>query len=139
MNEVSVPFTLDELWFLQSVIRHDMAGAFENWEMPPVSIDLNDQIAEAILLCEDGADEAHLVLSRHSCLVIDYCVDASARDINGKPIGRNILLKSFRARMQIKDGDSPLYNIVEEPHRNADEVAAKLHEWGQYQQEATDA
>jgi hypothetical protein len=46
------------------------------------------------------------LLGRHECLVLDYNVPATAKDANGKPIGRSVLLKSFRARAQLEDSFS---------------------------------
>lgn len=109
---------------LQSAIRHEISQ-LEQWKFPPASLDLNDQIAECLLRCHEYslADSA-LMLSRGDCLVIDYCVPQTAKSAAGVPIGKNILIKSFRARMQLLDG-----NILaaEEPASpSAADVCAQL-------------
>jgi len=103
----SAVFTVEELWMLQSAIRHEVAQ-LEQWKFPPASLDLNDQIAECLLRCQDyGLAEGALILSRGDCLVIDFCVPQTAKSPAGLPVGKNILLKTFRARKQIAEGDSP--------------------------------
>ncbi len=103
----SAVFTVEELWMLQSAIRHEVAQQ-EQWKFPPASLDLNDQIAECLLRCQEySLSESALLLSRGDCLVIDYCVPQTAKSPAGVPVGKNILLKSFRARKQIFEGDSP--------------------------------
>jgi hypothetical protein len=107
MNEqltASVVFTVEELWMLQSAIRHEVAQ-MEQWKFPPASLDLNDQIAECILFChEHSLTEGALVLSRGDCLVIDYCVPQSAKTASGAPIGKTILMKSYKARVDLAQG-----------------------------------
>ena len=104
-NTASAVFSVEELWMLQSSIRHEIAQ-LEQWKFPPASLDLNDQVAECLLRCHEySLSEGPLVLSRGDCLVIDYCVPQTAKSPSGVPIGKNILIKSFRARMQLIDGD----------------------------------
>jgi hypothetical protein len=101
---VSVVFSLDELWLMQACIRHECPQA-EQWKFPPASLGLNDSIAAAILLCEEqDQQEAALLVGRHDCLVIDFNVPANAKDANGKPVGKAVLLKSFQSRRQLEDG-----------------------------------
>jgi len=108
----TVVFTCEELWLLQSVIRHE-APQQEQWKYPPASLELNDQIAQALLLCEEhGLDEAALLLTMEDALVIDYCVPQSAKSPSGLPIGKNILMKSFAVRREIEQG---LSATAEEP------------------------
>jgi len=51
------------------------------------------------------------MLGRHDCLVTDYNVPLTAKDADGKPIGKPVLLKSFRARRELEGplviSDSP--------------------------------
>lgn len=103
---------MEELWLLQSVVRHEVPQV-DQWNFPPASVDLNDQIAEAIVLCdENGLNEAALLLARGDTLVIDYCVPQSAKSIAGVGIGKSILLKSFRARKALETNEMP---SAEEP------------------------
>lgn len=100
-------FTIEELWLLQSVIRHELPQ-LDQWKFPPASIDLNDQIAETLLLCEENnLSEAALLLSRGDTLVIDYCVPQNAKSASGLPVGKNVLMKSFRARRALESGFLP--------------------------------
>jgi hypothetical protein len=112
VQTASALFTIEELWLLQSAIRHEVAQG-DTWKFPPASIELNDQIADALVLCEENRlDDAALLLTRGDCLVIDYCVPQTAKSAAGVPIGKNVLLKSFKARRIIEQGDSP---FSEEP------------------------
>lgn len=105
-------FTSEELWLLQSVVRHELPQ-LDQWKFPPASLDLNDQIARALVFCdENDCSEAALILSRGDCLVIDYCVPQGAKSAAGVPIGKHVLMKSFLARRSIVDGELP---IAEEP------------------------
>ena len=102
MKRAVVPFDLAELWLLQQHVRHEMQGLRE-WEAPPASLELNDRIAGAILLLEEtGEGEAAFELAFGDCLVIDYVIPASAKDVDGKLIGKRILLKTYEARRQIQ-------------------------------------
>lgn len=117
-------FTCEELWLLQSVIRHEVAQQ-EQWKYPPASFELNEQVAESLLRCEAfGIDEAALLLTMEQALVIDYCVPQSAKSPSGVPIGKNILMKSFVVRKEIEEG---LSATAEEPGTpSASEVRERL-------------
>ena len=105
-------FSSEELWLLQSVVRHEIPQ-IDQWKFPPASVDLNDQIAQAIVFCEENqCSEAALILSRGDCLLIDYCVPQGAKSVSGVAIGKQVLMKSFRARRSIEDGDIP---VADEP------------------------
>ena len=97
-------FSQDELWLLQASIRHEMPQ-HDQWRIPPASAELNDQIAESILRCEElGLGEAALLLAWDDCLAIDYCVPQAAKSASGMPVGKSVLLKSYRARKAIREG-----------------------------------
>ena len=97
-----VCFSLDELWLLQQYVRHEMQGGRE-WEAAPASLDLNDRIAGSILMLEETSEaEAAFELTFRDCLAVDCTVPASAKDVDGKPIGKKILLKTFEARRQLQ-------------------------------------
>jgi hypothetical protein len=123
---VTAVFTCEELWLLQSVIRHEVAQQ-EQWKFPPASLELNDMVAESLLRCEEfGIDEAALLLNMEQALVIDYCVPQSAKSPSGVPIGKNILLKSFMVRREIEQG---LSATAEEPGSpSASEVQERLRQ-----------
>lgn len=108
-------FTMEELWLLQSAIRHEVPQ-HEQWRTPPGNPDLNDQVAESILRCEELAlSEAAVVLTWDDCLAIDYCVPQAAKSPGGLPIGKSVLLKSYRARKAIRSGESEAATVAEEP------------------------
>lgn len=102
VDTVTVRFTSSELWLLQIVVRHEILG-MAAWKNPPAGQALNDAICEAILFCEDtGATEAFLMLNWSDCLAIDFLVPSQAKDVNGVPVGRDILLKTYRARAELR-------------------------------------
>ena len=107
-----VPFSLEELWVLQGTIRHEQAQPWQgSW--PAYNLDLNGKIARAILFCIDYEQEfAQVVLTKGDTLAIDYCVSKDIKDANGKPVGKKILEKVFRARLAIEDGNEL---VVDEP------------------------
>ena len=119
-------FTDEELWLLQSVIRHETAQQ-EQWRIPPAGLALNDQVAESILRCDElGLCEAALILTYEDCLVIDYCVPQSAKAASGVAIGKQVLMKSFRARRAIQGGD---FDTADEPvSLSGDELQERLRE-----------
>lgn len=117
-------FTCEELWLLQSVIRHEAAQG-EQWRYPPASLDLNDQVAESLLRCEELAiDEAALILTMADALAIDFCVPQSAKSPSGVAIGKSIIMKAFRVRRAIQEGNEA---VAEEPGTlTASEVQERL-------------
>jgi hypothetical protein len=99
-----VTFTLEELWLLQSKVRHEMSGQ-DQWKIPPTSQELNDQIATGILFCEEnGQPEACLSLSLDDCFAIDYAVPQEAKSSGGSPLGKPVLRKAFAARVALRVG-----------------------------------
>ena len=91
----AVTFDIEELWLLQSAIRHESPDEWAG-SYPPTSVDLNDQIAAALA---SGDKEAVLILTRADLFAIDYTVPQHAKDRAGNLIGFAILLKSFKARL----------------------------------------
>ncbi len=120
-------FNTDELWLLQSAIRHEMAQQ-EQWKHPPVSVALNDHVADALVRCEDaGIDEAALLLTRADCLAIDYHVSQGAKSPGGVAIGKQVLMKSFRARRELDEGSQP--TVAEPAQPSRDELVDQLKRW----------
>ena len=105
IETASVVFDLNELWIMRAYVRHELPN-IEQWRAyPPVSLDLNDNIAAAILFCvENDEPEAALLLSRGDCLAIDYLIPQDAKSPDGKPIGKPLLLKTFAARRVLAGG-----------------------------------
>lgn len=100
----STLFTLGELWYMRSVCRHESADQ-GNWKAPPTSLEFNNCISEAILMCEENKiEEVYILLSMRDCLLLDYVVDQGAKDVKGILVGKPILLKSFAARRHLTGG-----------------------------------
>lgn len=94
-------FSLEELWLLQAKVRHEMAQQGE-WKAPPASLGLNEQVAMAILFCEEnGQPDACLELSLEDCLLLDYVIPQEAKDAQGAAIGKSVLRKAFRSRARL--------------------------------------
>jgi hypothetical protein len=125
MFPVSITFTLDELWLMQRVIRHE--DDHDRWRFPPASYELNDAVAYAIVSCSRwGQQEWTLELDLRQLMAIDYCVPQDAKDVNGKLLGKSILLKSFEARHPCP--------VVELP---SEEQLAALAAWKEKQNAST--
>lgn len=123
----SAIFTTEELWLLQSAIRHEIAQ-LDSWRFPPASLALNDQIADAIVRCdENGLAEAAILLTRGDCLVIDHNVPQTAKSPAGAAIGKSVLMKSFRARREIDEGRWPPPSDHAEPNRA--ELEERIEQW----------
>lgn len=128
-ERVSVTFDTSELWLLRGCVRHELVNQ-DTWKYPPASADLNDQIAEALyhvetLALTDGA----LRLSWGDLLVLDYTIPQDAKDVNGKPIGRSILVKSFAARAQLRRGYP--YPEVQAQEPSKSEIQQRLRAKGE--------
>jgi hypothetical protein len=106
----------DQLWFLRSRVRHESADQ-DKWKAPPSDVDLNRQIADAILRCEEvDLPGAWLELSKQDCLLIDYVTDQDAKGSDGRPIGRPLLLATFAAYRELEEGPMP---TAEDPDEEA--------------------
>lgn len=104
IDTTPVTFTLDELWFLQSLVRHEIPQPPE-WKFPPASLDLNDAIADAIVSStQQGLKEFTLLLSRGDLLVLDAVVPNSYKDAAGKNVGKDMLLRTFIGRRRLSEG-----------------------------------
>lgn len=139
MIEVPITLSLDELWLCRSLVRHAMPGV-EQWNgPPPASIDLNSQICEAILVCEESIEDAKtllctpvreytILLSKADCLILDYVVPQDAKTSSGKAIGKEILLKVMAARRALDGG---FLAAAEEP--TVVDMDERLEEWNKVQ------
>ena len=140
MNEVGVTFSLDQLWALNDLIRHESSDG-RAWAFPPVSLSLNEKVADAILICEESRPfpesqtsptnlptitEYTIELSHGDCLCIDYNVRQGMKTPGGVAIGKQILLKAFAARREITDG---IFATAEEPARSSESIEARMAEW----------
>ncbi|KKK82837.1 hypothetical protein LCGC14_2799400 [marine sediment metagenome] len=119
--EVTVIFSLAELWCLTDFIRHEIENR-ENWSYPPASKELNTEIALAIASCDENKlDEYTLLLSEGDMLVIDYHIRAAHKTPEGAK-GKDILLKLYRARMKLA------YNYDIGENENADDYKTVIKE-----------
>ena len=100
---LAVIFTHAELWMLLSFIKpatRHIGFESEGAQAMPGSTRLNDEIADALVACEDsGLSEYALELTRDDLLLISYLIDASCKTPEGAS-GKQILLKTFRARQE---------------------------------------
>lgn len=95
---VPITLTLDELWHLHALIRHEVPSQRE-WHYPPANAELNADIGAAILACtDDGLEEYTLLLNPQQLCAIDYHVRADQKPPAWPAYGEKILLKAFRAR-----------------------------------------
>ncbi len=100
-----VEFTLAELWMLHDHVRH-VAAESEKARWPIASKELNDQVALAILACEDGKLGAYtLLMTDRELMVIDHWIRRDMKIVDeGGASGKDILLKLFRARRELAYG-----------------------------------
>lgn len=128
MDTTVLVLSVDALWLLQSRVRHEHA-AMDTWHYPLASASLNDAIAEALLFCEETqAKEAAIVVTWGDLLLIDAVVDASAKDAEGKPLGKPLLLKTFKARQCLRRGYPDPDVPAEPPAPSRAEVVKQLKE-----------
>ncbi len=96
----SIEFTLQELWLLHDVIRHNEDGVPKK-KWPKVSTELNSEIALAILACKDSDLKIYtLMLTQGDILVMDANVRRDMKTPEGAK-GVEILLKLFKARFEL--------------------------------------
>lgn len=107
-ERVAVEFSLYEMYYLQSIVRHEMPN-IKDWGHPPVSADLNNQIAMELEKMH-GPDcvamptvKATLELTRHDTLVIDFHARFSDK-FGPEEVGKKVLIKAYRARKQLELG-----------------------------------
>ncbi len=135
MNAVSVQFSLEELWYMRSRVRHVVPNE-EQWRSwPPASLELNEEICNAILVMEESIEQAKgiggepireysLSLSKGDCLLLDFVIDQDAATGTGSRIGKSILLKVMKARRELAGG--PVATVQEPAISDIDE---KIAEW----------
>ncbi len=118
-----VQFSVAELWLLHNFVRHEDSKQ-DDWKFPPVSFDLNEQISDALLAADKyGVTDATLLLTLHSCLVIDYHIRADMKTPEGA-YGVKILLKVFAARAAL-NGDLPDAGVTDSGYSEA--IKARHH------------
>ena len=126
----TVLVTREALWYLRSRVRHESADQGQ-WKAPPTDLDLNRQIADAILRCEEAdLPAAWLEVTKQDLLLIDYITDQDTKGTDGRPIGRPLLLATFAAYRELEEGPMA---TAEDPDEEAKE--SKLREF--QQREAT--
>ena len=101
-NRLSKPLTINiaELWMLNDVVRHEMPGT-DTWKFPPVSRELNEEIALAIHACvTDKLDEYTLLVTEGDLLVLDFCIRRDMKTLEGAK-GEDVLKKVFAVRAEL--------------------------------------
>ena len=100
---VFITFTAAELWLLCSLIKpatKHIGFESEGAQAQPGSTRLNNQLADALIACEDSKlEEYTLDLTREDLLLISYVLEPSYKTPEGAS-GKQILLKTFRARQK---------------------------------------
>ncbi|MPZ22200.1 MAG: hypothetical protein GEU28_01340 [Dehalococcoidia bacterium] len=116
MDRLNVEFSREELWLLHDHVRHEMGPAEDHWRLPPVSKDLNDQVAFALAVEQDTA---MLDLDEPCCLVIDYWIRRGMTNRFGVQLGESILTKVFKTRQSLamgfktsRDGDRAYFEAL---------------------------
>ena len=98
-----ITFTNAELWLLYNFIKpatRHIGFESEGAQAMPGSTRFNDQLADALVACEDSKlEEYTLELTRDDLLLISYLLDPSFKTPEGAS-GKQILLKTFRARQE---------------------------------------
>ena len=118
IDSASIEFTLAELWMLHDVVRHDQ-DAISRKRWPVVATALNDDVALAILACEDGGLKAYtLELTRGDVLLLDFHVRRDMKTPEGAR-GMDILLKLFRARRDMLFGFRSADGASDESYKTA--------------------
>lgn len=136
-TEMPAIFSLDELWVLQRYVRHECADR-EKWKFPPASLELNEQVTDAIRFCaETGTDEAALLLSKGDCLLLDMVVPQDAKTTKGVLAGPSILLRAYGVRHALTidleptpapEPDGPGTSEIEERLRDWIDAQEQIHE-----------
>lgn len=104
MDAITIPIQFDilQLWLLSSAIPDD---AFSNPGEELGGSGLLDQVQDGLVFCADTNEEkATLLLTDNQCRLIAAVVTMNAYASDGRPIGRELLLKVFRARHAIRHG-----------------------------------
>lgn len=130
-DTVPVVFTQDELWLMRACVRHEQSPPWQG-RWPCYSLELNEDIAEALVFCEDEQPqprERALLLSRGDCLLLDAVIPQDAKSPGGVPLGKNILMKTFRARRAMDGAIVP--TAVEALTLSEDEIHARMQEFAE--------
>lgn len=121
-GRAAVSFTVAELWLLNSFIRHEMQDQ-DKWLYPPVSKDLNQEIALAITACRDcNLKEFALSLSRGDLLVIDYNIRQDMKTPEGAS-GDLILVKVFEAMRDVAYDSPPVGEEKDRTYKEAKDAS----------------
>lgn len=95
--------SVQELWFLQMALPAPINC--EDWT---AALDLHHQVNDGLIFCHDNREvEATLLLTDDSCDIVNSFIRPTMYDAAGQPVGKNILLKTFRASRAIRTGEFP--------------------------------
>ncbi len=99
-----VQFTAQESWFIQQALPH----LLKEDRLPGLE-SLATQVNDGLAFCYDTSEEeATILLGEDECRLIQAVIRTTMFDVEGQPIGRDILLKSFRASRALRTGEFPV-------------------------------
>ena len=104
MSAYPAQFTTLELWFIEQALP---PRVFEG--VPDELNDLANQVGDGLAFCYDNhEEEVTVLLTEESCRLIQALINVRMYAADETPVGKNILLKSFRASRAIRNGEFPL-------------------------------
>ena len=130
---VFITFTAAELWLLCNLVKpatKHIGFESEGAQAMPGSTRLNDQIADALIACEDSKlEEYTLDLTSEDLLLIAYVLEPSFKTPEGAS-GKQILLKTFRARQEgagliLSVESDRAYSEVRKENENASDITSE--------------
>lgn len=125
-TEMPAIFSLDELWVLQRYVRHECPDR-EKWKFPPASLELNEQVTDAIRFCaETGTEDAALLLSKGDCLLLDMVVPQDAKTTKGVLAGPSILLRAYGVRHALTEDTE---TTPEPEGQDVSQTKERLRDW----------
>lgn len=124
MKNTVITLSADELWLIQRYLRHELHQQ-RDWTAPPASLELNNGVAAALYFCwKNEQTEASIEVTLDDLLALDYVIPQDAKDINGKLVGKVLLLKTYEARVRLTEGDWPFLDADEPAVLSKDHVTS---------------
>ncbi len=133
-REATIHLTHLESWLLDDMIRHTW-----NDESRPVGKGLLLKVIALIREFEERSLRPHppaslpIALNEDECWAIDYHVRRNLRDTDGRPVGKELLLKSFDALLSICNATiTESLAIAEEPIADEESRQRKLRRLAEF-------
>ena len=139
-REATIHLTHLESWLLDDMIRHTW-----NDESRPIGKGLLLKVIALIREFEQRSLRPHppatlpIGLNEDECWAIDYHVRRNLRDTDGRPVGKELLLKSFDALLSICNAtitESFAMAIAEEPIADEESRQRKLRRLAEFLEQA---